>query len=268
MPKIWENEKLICCQEGKIQYLQFKKLLQYSEINHCYTLRSENELNFPPIYKNEEKLKTSYHKICACLDLDETKIIKPHQTHTDRVEIVNKVEYLENVDGLITNQKGLTLLTTSADCTSLLFYDPVKKVIGSVHSGWRGTLQGICTNAVSKMVEGYYCQPKDIICCICPSIRRCCFEVDEDVKELFRNRYEKTMPISEIIQQGPEKEGKKKYFIDTTKINEALLEKAGLKKENIVDSNICTVCNSQYFHSYRTDKEASGRNAALINLAL
>ena len=76
------------------------------------------------------------------------------------------------------------------------------------------------------------------------------------------------MPISEIIQQGLEKEGKKKYFIDTTKINETLLEKAGLKKENIVDSNICTVCNSQYFHSYRTDKEASGRNAALINLAL
>lgn len=227
-------------------------------------MRSGDELNFVPPYGDQNLLRSSYHKICDCLQLDETKIVKPHQTHTDCVESVKQVEPFEEVDGLITNQSNLTLLTTSADCTSLLFYDPVQQVIGSVHSGWKGTLKGIANKAVQKMVKTYHCNPKDIICCICPSIRECCFEVDEDVKQLFQKRYESTMPMSEIITQGEIKEEKQKYFIDTTKINENLLEQAGLKKENIVDSHLCTVCHSDLFHSYRAHKEISGRNAALI----
>lgn len=264
MTKIWENEKLICIKEKDIQYIQFKKLLEYPEIKHCYTLR--NNLNFPPIYKNEQLLKQSYKKISDCLNLDYTKIIKPHQTHTTNVEIVNEVKALENVDGLLTNKEGLTLLTTSADCISLLMYDPVKKVIGSIHSGWRGTLSGICINAVNKMVESFNCNPKDIICCICPSIRKCCFEVDEDVRNLFYEKYKSLPEIENIIIKDAVKEGKQKYKIDTVKINICLLKNWGLKDENIVDSNICTVCHSDKFHSYRVDKEESGRNAALATL--
>ena len=255
MTKIWENEKLICVEEKDVQYIQFKKLLEYPEIKHCYTLRKN--LNFPPIYKNEQLLKQSYKKICSCLDLDYTKIVKPHQTHTTNVEIVNEVKSLENVDGLLTNKSDLILLTTSADCISLLLYDPIKKVIGSIHSGWRGTLAGICKNAINKMIESYNSKPEDIICCICPSIRSCCFEVDEDVKNLFYEQY-KSLPEIE--------EGKQKYKIDTVKINICLLKNLGLKEENIIDSNICTVCHSNEFHSYRADKEESGRNAAIVSL--
>lgn len=266
MPKIWENEKIICSEEGNIQYLQFKKLLAYPEITHCYTLRSNDEMNFPPIYKNEKQFKESSRKICEILNLNSEKVIKPHQTHTDNVKAVNKVEYLEEVDGLLTNQKELVLLTTSADCISLLFYDPTKKVVGSVHSGWKGTLAGISVNAVKKMMEEYQCKPEDIICCICPSIRKCCFEVDEDVKEMFYQKYQNLEEISTIIQKDAIKEGKQKYKIDTVKINKCILKQVGLKEENIVDSEICTVCHSKQFHSYRTDKENSGRNAAIIAL--
>lgn len=155
MQKVWENEKLVCCQEGKIQYLQFKKLLSYPEITHCYTLRSGNELNFPPIYKDEKMLKQSFQKIADCLHIDVATIMKPHQTHTDRVEVVEQIKELDEVDGMITNKKNITLLTTSADCTSLLFYDPVKNVIGDVHSGWKGTLQAIGKKAVEKMIQVY-----------------------------------------------------------------------------------------------------------------
>ena len=173
---------------------------------------------------------------------------------------------LDNVDGLLTNQKGIALCTTSADCISLLFYDPVKKIIGSVHSGWKGTLQGISKKAVEKMLQEYQSNPKDIICCICPSIRKCCFEVDEDVKELFWQKYKKLPNIKEIIQKEKIIEEKQKYHIDTVKINQELLKKEGLKPENIIDSNICTMCHPEYFHSYRVDKENSGRNAAIISL--
>lgn len=262
MTKIWEDENLICVEEKDVQYIQFKKLLEYPEIKHCYTLRKN--LNFPPIYKNEQLLKQSYEKICRCLNLDYTKVIKPHQTHTTNVEIVNEVKTLENVDGLLTNKAGLTLLTTSADCISLLLYDPIKKVIGSIHSGWRGTLAGMCKTAINKMIQGFNSNSEDIICCICPSIRKCCFEVDEDVKNLFYEKYKNLPEIKDIIIKDEIKEGKQKYKIDTVKINICLLKDLGLKEENIIDSNICTVCHSNEFHSYRADKEGSGRNAALI----
>ncbi len=265
MTKIWEDENLVCIQKNDVQYLQFKKLLNYPEIEHCYTSR-KNEIDFPLISKNEKVLKQSYRRICNCLNLDENKIIKPHQTHTTNVEVVEEVKELDQVDGVLTNKKELVLLTSSADCISLLFYDPMKKVIGSVHSGWRGTLAGISKKAVEKMIDYYGCNPKDIICCICPSIRSCCFEVDEDVKKLFMEQYKDLEQIQNIIQEDNIKDGKQKYKIDTVKINEILLEKMGLKKENIIDSNICTVCHSDEFHSYRVDKEESGRNAALIAL--
>lgn len=277
MQIMWENENLICCKEGNLQYLQFKRLLQYPEITHCYTLRSNNELNFPPIYKDEEKYKQSCNKICDCLNqnniesnipknnqLKAENIIKPHQTHTKHVQIVNQVENLQEVDGILTNKPNLILLTTSADCISLLLFDPVKKVVGSIHSGWRGTLQKISQNAVNQMVQNYKSNPKDIICCICPSIRECCFEVEEDVKELFYNEYKNLQEIEQIIQKMQIKQGKQKYVIDTVEINKILLKQMGLKEENIIDSNLCTVCHSDKFHSYRKEKELSGRNAAII----
>lgn len=259
MQKIWENKIVICMQEGNIQYLQFKRLLEYPEITHCYTLRSENRLDFPPLYKDEKKYRESCQKICEALNknvqanlevdnqvsdgeenslkemqkeelLNSNRIIKPHQTHTDNVKIVEKVEELEGIDGLLTDQKGLILLTTSADCISLLFYDPIQKVIGSVHSGWRGTLAGICKKAVEQMINYYGSNPKDIICGICPSIRKCHFEVDEEVKDLFYQQYQSLEEIDQIVQKTQIKEGKQKYVIDTVEINKILLKQLRAKR--------------------------------------
>ena len=265
MKKIWSSN-LIYNNKNGIEYIQFKKLLEYPEITHCYTLRSGNKLNFPPIYKDEKMLKQSYKKICDCLELDTATIMKPYQTHTDRIEIVDSIKELNEVDGIITDKTNITLLTTSADCTSLLFFDPIKKVIGNVHSGWKGTLQAIGKKAVEKMMKTYNSNPSDIICCICPCIKQCCFEVDEDIKELFEKEYKNLENLDKIIQKGNVVEGKQKYYIDTTEINIQLLKKIGLKEENIVDSGVCTKCHPECFHSYRVDKENSGRNAAIISM--
>lgn len=258
------DENIVFKNENGIEYIQFKRLLEYPEIVHGYTLRSDNKLNFPPIHKDEKTLKQSCKKICDCLGLDSSNVLKPHQTHTDNVEIVDEIKTLEQVDGLLTDKKDIILLTTSADCISLLLYDPTKKVIGSIHSGWKGTLQGIIKRAIEKMIVVYGSKPQDIICCICPSIRQCCFEVDTEVKDLFFNKYKNMQNIDKIIQKGMLKEGKQKYYIDTVKINIELLKQIGLKEENIIDSGICTMCHPEQFHSYRVDGEMSGRNGALI----
>ena len=108
------------------EILQFKRLLDFPNLKHGYTLR-KNGIN---IYakNNEQDMIESYKKVAKMLNFDYKNIVKPHQTHTDKIEIVNSAnEKFDEVDGLITNKKNIFLCTTSADCISLMFYDPSKK---------------------------------------------------------------------------------------------------------------------------------------------
>jgi len=201
----------------------------------------------------DEDLEKNYDIISKILEFDKTKIKRTKQTHTDNVETIENFSEAIETDGIITNKTDYVLLTTSADCTSFLLYDPVKKVIGSIHSGWRGTYKEIIKKAIEKMQNEYETKLENVICCICPSIRKCCFEVKEDVETLFKEKFENAI----IKNNG-------KTYIDTVKINIDLLKNIGLKEENIIDSNICTMCNQNKFHSYRAHKESTGRNAAII----
>ena len=264
------NQNIIHIRKGNVEYIHFKRLLEFPEINHCYTLR-KNGVNFRSYGQNNSILYECYDKISKELGFEIKGIVKPHQTHTDRIEIVKaKGEKFDEVDGVMTKRRGITLCTTSADCTTLLFFDPVEKIIADVHSGWRGTIQKIGMKTVLKMQKEYESKPENIICCICPCIKKCHFEVDEDVKELFYNEFKYTGKIDEIINQGRTEKNElgimQKYNIDTTLLNILLLKEVGLKQENIIDSGICTVCNPEDFHSYRVDKDESGRNGAFICL--
>lgn len=146
---------------------------------------------------------------------------------------------------------------------SIIIFDPVKKVIANTHSGWKGTIQRIAVKTIEKMIKEFECNPKDIICCICPSIRKCHFEVEKDVKDMFEKEFKDLENLNNIIE---EKIPNTKWNIDTVLINKMLLEKQGLKKENIIDSGICSVCNSDIIHSYRVEKNGYGLNTALISL--
>ena len=258
------------------EFIQFKRLLEFPNLKHCYTLR-KNGINVQVKGGDKTELLESYSKVVDSLNSDENKksqkqfalsnIVKPHQTHTDKVEVVNSTsDTFEEVDGVITNKENILLCTSSADCTSLFFYDDEKKVIGDVHSGWRGTLQKIGKKAVEKMISEYDCKPENIICCISPCIKKCHFEVEEDVMQMFKNEFDYTGRIDEIIEKGKVVDGIQKYNIDTTLINKIILAEVGLKESNIIDSNICTVCDSDLFHSFRADGEASGRNGAFIGM--
>lgn len=202
-------------------------------------------------------------------------VVKTNQEHTNNIQIVNKKINIDNMDvniqkyndtdGLITNKQNLILSTTNADCILMLFFDPVTKTIANVHSGWKGTLQRISVNTIEKMVDEFKCDPKDIICCICPSIRKCHFEVSLDVKEMFEKEFEDLQidKNTDIMEKQKEQE---KWNIDTVLINKIILERAGLKTENIIDSGICSVCNSDLVHSYRVEKQGYGLATALISL--
>ena len=240
------NKNILHLENNGIGYIQFKKLLKYPEIVHGYTVGLDKD------YRNIE----NYKQICNELKIN--NIVRADQKHTDNIMIINSKQNVKNTDGLITNKKGINLATVNADCILLIFYDPVKKVIANIHSGWRGTLQRISIKTVEMMKKEYECNPKDIICCMSPSIRKCHFEVDKDVYELFRNEFKE---LNGVIKRVG-----KKWHIDTIEINRKILKNIGLIEENIIDSGICSVCNKDMIHSYRGHGINSGRETMIIGI--
>lgn len=267
------NDKIIHIKKDNIEYIQFKKLLEYKDIiTHAYTLKKENQS-----FKTKNELETinaieNYKILCKDLNLNYVNIIKCNQTHTSNIKIVSEkintlspdinLEEYNDIDGLITDKKDLILSTVNADCILFILLDPVKKIIANIHSGWRGTLKEIVIKCAKIMHKNYECEYKNIICCISPSIRACHFEVDAPVEQLFYQKYKNLKNINKIIIP---KENNK-YNIDTVLLNITLLKKLGLKEENIIDSNICSVCNKENINSYRSDKTNYNLSTMIICL--
>lgn len=265
------NENILHIKRNGFEYLQFKKLNEYPEIKHAYILKPLDLRSH-----NENDVVANYKAVFDDLNIPIETLTRPIQKHTNIVEIIEKkktdnepdiyMDYLDNVDGVITATSNITLATTNADCILFLIYDPVKKVIANVHSGWRGTFQKIVKVAIDKMIVNYDCEPSDLIVCISPSIRKCHFEVDEDVKEECEKIFADTKRLDEIIECIGEKEGKTKYVIDTVLINRIVLNNLGVKNENIIDSGICSYCSKKFVHSRRGDGLDFGLGSAVIRI--
>ena len=263
------NENIIHIKKDRLEYIQFRKLLEYKNIEHCFTLKPLDFASNATYEMKKDEVERNLKVLSQEFGFNINNICRPKQTHTERVEKVEDgdegiyIKKFDNVDGFVTDKNNKVLMLGFADCTPLIFYDSAKKVIANTHSGWKGTLQSIGVRTIEKMMYEYNCIPEDIICCIGPHIRKCHFEVDKEVRDLFYNEFKNLDNINEIIIYNKENN---KYYIDTAKINKQILLNVGLKKENIIDSNICTVCNSDICHSYRAEKELSGRAITMIYL--
>ena len=256
------NEIIIHVKKDQIEYLQFKVLLEYGLVN-CFTTKV-NDFNLDGRC-DRSITEYNYERICRSIGIDRNSIVRPNQSHLDVVQRVDDlgIKY-SDVDGLVTDKPGINLTLSFADCTPILMFDPVNKAIANIHSGWKGTAKKIAPKAIEKMQKEYGTNPKDIIVCIGPCIRQCHFEVSDDVKEIYEKEFSYLGVNKEIIKPEDGKEGK--YMVDTTLVNKLLLNEKGVKEENIYDCNICTVCNGNIIHSFRADKEKSGRNVAILGL--
>ena len=166
------NENVIHITKDGIQYLQFRKLLEYNRIiKHGYSLGLNLNFRMAKMDKGRSlgnalyKVIESYKNICNSIGEDYINVVKTNQEHTDNIQIVNKkvnkrfldinLEKYKNTDGLITNKPKLLLSTTNADCILMMFFDPVTKTIANIHSGWRGTLKRISVKTVEKMKKEF-----------------------------------------------------------------------------------------------------------------
>ena len=141
-----------------------------------------------------------------------------------------------------------------------MFCDPVKKVIASSHAGWRGTVKEIGRVTVEKMINEYGCKAKDIIACIGPCIKDCCYEVDAPVYNEF-----KKIPYLKLENIFKEKSNGK-YMLNLVEANRQILLNAGIPKNNMDLSDICTCCNADTLHSHRATNGERGNLAAIIEL--
>lgn len=259
-------------------YITFPLLDKQSCVKHAFTTRnggvskgmySTMNMSFTN-GDNKEDVLENYRRICNIIGIDINKIVFSHQTHTNNVRIVTKDDIgkgifrerdYDNVDGLITNVPGIALVTQYADCTPLLFCDPVKKVVATSHAGWRGTAQEIGRITVEKMCSDFGCNTKDIIAAIGPSIGQCCYEVDKPVYE----------PLSKLTYLNLDKlfinKDNGKYMFNLWETNKQILINAGIKPENIDVTDLCTNCNPDVFHSHRFTGGKRGNLAAIIALS-
>lgn len=270
------NEVVVHRRKNGFEFLQFRVLNDLG-VKHAYTLKP-HFFNTRPGVVSLERRQTSienYIDFCDVIGVDSNTLVKANQTHTNCVKVVDKVpekmsieeEEYKDVDGLVTNLNGVSLASSNADCILLLLYDPVKKVIGNVHSGWRGTFAKIAVNGVNAMIQNYGCNPEDVIICICPSIRKCHFEVKEDVKNLCEEIFGYTNRLNEFIEYvGKDGSGVDTWRIDTVLITKTLLINCGIKDENIYDCGICSLCNKDIVNSCRGDGKNYGLGTAIISL--
>jgi YfiH family protein len=189
-------------------------------------------------------------------------LVTTRQTHTDIVRVVSKADHIScfhrdypECDGLITNDPGTALMIYTADCTPILFHDPLTGAVGAAHAGWRGTAADIAGKTVLAMVEHYGCDPKNIRCAIGPNIGPCHFETDADVPDaMIAALGDDARPF--ITQKG------EKYYVNLKEINALFLRRAGV--EQIEISTACTACDPRRYWSHRLVGAQRGSQGAVI----
>lgn len=211
-----------------------------------------------------EAVRENTRRIAEAVGVDAASMVYTHQTHTTNVAAVREGDqgkrFLET-DGLVCNVPGICLVTFYADCVPLYFLDPVKKAIGLSHSGWRGTVNKMGKVTVEKMAETYGSDPSDLIAAIGPSICQDCYEVSGDVIGEFRESFKEEL-WKDLFY---EKENGK-FKLDLWRANEEVLIEAGIPRENIVVTNVCTHCNPDILFSHRAAGDRRGNLSAFLAL--
>ena len=258
-----------------VPYLTYNSLSEINFINHAFSTRlggvSEGEFTSMNLAfnrgDNPESVTENYKRICKSAGFDFNSLTASAQDHNTFVRAVTsenkgvgiyKPRDLQSVDALVTNEKGVTLVTYYADCTPLFFVDTKKKAIGLAHAGWRGTVGRIGEKVVNKMTELYGTNPSDIVAAIGPAISVCCYEVDKPCADNFYALAD--LDSSRFV--FPKENGK--YMIDLLETNRQILVAAGVKNENITISDICTNCNSELLWSHRATKGKRGTMSAFM----
>lgn len=272
------DQQLAECRKNGIVWLEFPNLAETGMVTHAFSTRiggvSEgvwSAMNFSFTRGDDpEHVRENYRRMAEALEVDMTRMTLSHQTHTTNIRVVTEQEAgkgivrdrdYTDIDGLITNVPGVTLVTFFADCVPLFILDPVQKAIGMSHSGWRGTVKRMGKVTLDAMKREYGTRPEDVIACIGPSICQDCFEVGKEVVDAFKSELKECYHKELFYRKD-----NGKYQLDLWRANQIVFEEAGVKKSHIYTTDICTRCNPEFLFSHRKQGNARGNLAAFLCL--
>ena len=258
---------------GKVHYLESALFARAGISAQGFTTRNEgvsrppyNSLNLGTSTLDSHNSVMGNRSILArAFGTRVERLVTVTQTHGTDILVIDTMnpDYAHfqklECDGIITNQPGLMVGVCVADCAPVLLLDPANKVVAALHAGWKGTAGGIVKKGVDALASLFGSDISAILAAIGPSIGRCCYEVDEPV----RNEFTKEGGSWGEIAVGT---GDGKWLLDLSLANVHQLLEAGVLRENIETTDLCVSCNKATFFSYRRDKEETGRQMGFIML--
>lgn len=218
----------------------------------------------------KENIFENHRRFAEAVGYDEHQLVFCNQIHEAEIRRVYKEDCgkgifkesdILGIDGLVTNDPDVVLMTFFADCVPLFFYDKRNRAVAAVHSGWRGTVKKIGAAALRKMQEEFGTHPSDVVVGIGPSICKDCYEVSKDVIDEFCAVFDEKY-WNDIFASKPDG----KYQLDLWKANEIILQEAGVPKEQIQIGELCTCCNPNLLFSHRASHGRRGSLAGAITL--
>ncbi len=267
------NGTFTLTRRGTMQYIECRALDECGSITHGFCTRwggtSEERLtdfNFGvQVGDSEEHLEHNRERLRTAFDLPRDNPATVSQVHGDRLLIIDETtQRLDSTaylpyDGILTAVQGIAIGIKTADCVPLLIADRMKRIIGVVHAGWRGTASGIAPNAIERMIHVFASDPNDIIVAIGPSIGPCCYEVDASVFHAFDNTPAQQRAFTPGRRAG-------KWMCNLPAANRLQLLHTGIPPENIFSADICTSCRHDIFYSHRAEEGNTGRQISFLML--
>ena len=251
---------------------QFSNLAEYPEVLHAISDRNGGVSPAPYASLNlgastadaPEHVRENRLRLYRALGVPQEEITRVALVHGARVAIPEDGDIpaepeLREADAIVTALPHRFALLTYADCIPILLYDPVKRVTGAVHAGWRGTVAAVTQRAVETMQKRFGSDPADIRAGIGPGIGQCCYAVGPEVIEQVQATFGDA--ASQLIKQ---REGQ--TYLDLLTANEILLRRAGVTPDHIEQAGICTSCTTDRWFSHRAERGKTGRFVAVIGL--
>ena len=257
---------IITKKQGTLEYLTAEGIT----VPHCFTTKKGGVstgvmagLNIAiKDGETKENVRKNLEILGNAIGFGIDDLVLTRQIHSDIVRVVNRNDcngYIHRdypeCDALVTKTAGVALMIFTADCTPLLFHDPVTGAVGAAHAGWRGTASQIGARVVEAMVRSFGCDPANIRAAIGPNVGFCHFETDADVPEAMIASYGDEVKAY-IRPQG------EKFYLDLKAINALSLRRCGVTQIEISDD--CTMCRPDKYWSHRITGSQRGSQGAII----
>jgi YfiH family protein len=229
-----------------------KKLKKFDNIKHCFFSRKNGFSS--GIYKslncgassldNKGNVLKNIKYVSKKIGCQKNSLITLNQIHSNKVVFLKSEKDIKNKlsgDAIVTKIKNIGIGILAADCVPILLYDPKKKIIGCIHSGWKGAFNGIIKNTIKKFKK-LNSNINDLIAVVGPCIGKKSYNVKLDFYNKFIEKNYKNKNFFSRIN-------KNNYSFDLRSfVNK---EMSGLGMKNIENINIDTFSKNEFFYSYR-----------------